>query len=67
MQVIQRGIDMNIIRLDPKSTRNLTVAVWDESAQVFEIFADRDCDSYIGCADTISEAKQIGVDWINED
>ena len=46
---------------------NRTVAVWSEEAGAFEIFADRDCDSYIGCADTIPEAQRIARDWLNEE
>jgi len=55
------------MRLFPRDSRNKTVAVFDASAQVFEIFADKDCDSYIGCADTIAEAKEISRNWITEE
>jgi hypothetical protein len=53
-------------RLFPSDRRNLTVAVFDTDAQVWEIFADQDRDSYLGCADTIPEAKAIALAWINE-
>jgi hypothetical protein len=53
-------------RLFPRDGRNLTVAVFDETAKVFEVFADKDCDSYLGCADTLPEAKRIALEWIEE-
>jgi hypothetical protein len=53
-------------RLFPSDRRNLTVAVFDDAAKVYEIFADQDCDAYLGCADTIPEAKAIALAWINE-
>ena len=43
--------------------------VWihfDESAEVYELFASSAGDDYIGCADTIQEAKQIASDWFKE-
>lgn len=55
-----------MIRLFPKDNRNRTVAVFDTDAKVYEIFADRACDSYIGCADTIPEAKEISQNWSEE-
>ena len=58
---------MSTIRLFPGNHRNLTVAVFDNGAEVFEIFADKDCDSYIGCADTLGEALRISNAWINEE
>jgi len=55
------------MRLFPKDKNNECVAVFDADAQVFEIFADKDCDSYIGCADTLVEAKEISRNWIAEE
>jgi hypothetical protein len=54
------------IRLRPGSKRDFTVAVFDDTARVFEIFADSDCDSYLGCADTLDEAARVAQDWIDE-
>ena len=42
------------------------VAVFDESAQIYEIFLDSDLDTYIGCADTIKEAKEAAI-WTIQD
>lgn len=39
---------------------------WDESAEVYELFASEDGDDYIGCADTLVEAAQVARDWFNE-
>ena len=55
-----------MIRLFKNDRRNLTVAVFDSGAKVYEIFADQDCDSYIGCADNIQEAQRVALDWVNE-
>lgn len=56
-----------MIRLNPSNSRDKTVAVYDQTADVYEIFADADCDSYIGCADTVAECRRIAQDWLNED
>lgn len=56
-----------MIRLKPGDSNNLTVAVWDADAELYEIFADNDCDAYIGCADTVDEAKVIAADWIADE
>ena len=42
------------------------VAVWDEEAKVYEVFLDSDCDAYLGCADTIEEAKEVAL-WTLDD
>jgi putative methionine-R-sulfoxide reductase with GAF domain len=54
------------MRLFPKDKNNQCVAVFDADAQVFEIFTEKDCSSYIGCADTVNEAKAISQDWVIE-
>lgn len=54
------------MRLFPKDKNNECVAVFDADAQVFEIFTEKDCSSYIGCADTVNEAKAISQDWVME-
>ena len=58
---------MSLLRVAPNDSRNLTVIRFDSDAEVFEVFADKDCDSYLGCADTLREARQIAIDWLNED
>ena len=37
------------------------VAVFDKEAGIYEIFIDSDCDVYLGCADTIEEAKEVAL------
>jgi hypothetical protein len=39
---------------------------WDESAMLYELFASENGDDYIGCADTVSEARAVAADWFNE-
>jgi len=58
---------MSLLRVAPNDSRNLTVTHYDVTAQVYEVFADADCDSYLGFADTLREARQIARDWLNED
>jgi len=58
---------MSLVRVAPNDSRNLTVIRFDSDAEVYEVFADKDCDSYLGCADTIQEARQIARDWLNGD
>ena len=41
-------------------------AQFDESAQVFEIFTDKEGEGYIGCADTMVEALQVAREWYQE-
>lgn len=57
---------MGILRVAPHDSRNLTVTHYDVTAEVYEVYADADCDSYLGCADTLREARQIAIDWMNE-
>jgi hypothetical protein len=38
-------------------------ANFDLTAQVWELFADNHGEDYIGCADTISEARQVAREW----
>ena len=42
-------------------------ATFDRSAEVWEIFRDKDCDSYIGCADTLEEAEQVAREHQQEE
>jgi len=58
---------MGILRVAPNDSRNLTVTHFDVTAEVYEVYADKDCDSYLGCADTLREARQIALDWLNEE
>lgn len=39
---------------------------WDESAEVYELFASEDGDDYIGACDTVIEARAAARDWFNE-
>lgn len=39
-----------------------TVAVRDEAADVYEIFADSDCDCYLGNADTLNDCRAVARD-----
>lgn len=43
--------------------------VWgkfDNSAQVWELFASKEGNDYIGCADDLNEAKKIAHEWVND-
>ena len=39
---------------------------WDDSAQVYELWSDPDCQGYIGCADTRKEALAVAFDWFDD-
>jgi hypothetical protein len=39
---------------------------WDEGAELYELFASENGDDYIGCADTVSEARTVAAHWFNE-
>ena len=43
-------------------------AKWDADSQMYELFASEDCNDYLGCADTLAEAKKaaqaIADDWM---
>jgi hypothetical protein len=38
-------------------------SVWDEAAQVYELFTDPNGKGYIGCADTRAEALKVAREW----
>jgi hypothetical protein len=43
--------------------------VWvhfDRTAMVYELFAEKEAECYLGCADDIAEATRIGNSWINQ-
>jgi len=43
--------------------------VWvhhDQTAEVYELFASADGDDYIGCADTLAEARQVAREWFED-
>lgn len=43
--------------------------VWvkfDKGAEVYELFASEAGDDYIGCADTLTEARRVARDWAND-
>jgi hypothetical protein len=51
-------------------TRNGNREVWslyDTSAEVYELFAEPECECYVGCADTRAEARRVALDWLNEE
>ena len=54
------------VRLFPYSKKNLTVAQYDVTAGVWEIFCEANDNGYIGCADTLEEAKEISNEWFAE-
>lgn len=39
---------------------------WDESAEIYELFASGECTDYIGCADSVAEARIVASHWFNE-
>lgn len=41
-------------------------STWDESAGVYELWSDPDCQNYIGCADTRKEALAVAFDWFDD-
>lgn len=41
-------------------------ARFDSSALAYELFLDEECDTYIGSADTLDEAKQAGRWWCDD-
>jgi 3-methyladenine DNA glycosylase AlkD len=49
-----------------KPTGREVWARWDRSARIYELFASEDCDDYVGCADTKTEAQAVAKQLINE-
>ena len=41
-------------------------AQFDDTAEVYELFASKDGDDYIGCADTLTEARLVAQEWFSE-
>jgi hypothetical protein len=41
-------------------------AKWDESAELYELFASSTGEDYIGCADTREEAQAAAQAWIDD-
>ena len=41
-------------------------ARWDATADVYELFNDRDDGAYIGFAESLTEATKIGTWWVEE-
>ena len=41
-------------------------AKWDKDAEVYELFTESECECYIGCTDTLKQAKSFALDWITE-
>lgn len=39
---------------------------YDNTAEVYELFASEDGTDYIGCSDTKQEAKRFAKEWIDE-
>lgn len=43
------------------------VALFDGDAEIYEIFMDKDCEAYIGNADTLADANQVALNHYRED
>jgi hypothetical protein len=41
-------------------------SLWDPTAETYELFAEPECKTFVGCADTIHEARSIASDWLME-
>lgn len=41
-------------------------ARWDPEAEIFELFTERECESYIGFADTKTEARKAAKDFFQD-
>jgi len=41
-------------------------AKWDADAEIYELFTERECECYIGCADELKDTKAIALEWIDE-
>lgn len=41
-------------------------AKWEEDAELYELFNDDECSTYIGCADTLPEAINVAKLFIDE-
>jgi hypothetical protein len=41
-------------------------AQFDPTAEVWELFASKECDDYLGCADTLTEAKAVAREWFED-
>jgi hypothetical protein len=49
--------------------KDLGREVWihyDKDAEVYELFASADGDDYLGCADTIMEARFVAQEWFED-
>ena len=44
-----------------------TVAVYDAEAEIYEVFVDKDLDSYIGLGDTLDDCKEVARGWLAEE
>jgi hypothetical protein len=40
--------------------------MWDECAEVYDLYADPNGAEHLGCADTINEAKIIAMEYFQE-
>lgn len=50
------------------SKDNLEVwSLFDPTAEVYELFAEPECECCVGCADTRTDALRIAREWLNED
>lgn len=39
---------------------------YDKDTELYELFASEDGDDYIGCADTVAEARKVASQWFEE-
>lgn len=50
-------------------TQDSGTQIWiqyDESAEVYELFTERECISYVGCADSRAEAIKVANWYLND-
>ncbi|MFC4484291.1 hypothetical protein [Cupriavidus campinensis] len=44
-------------------------AKWDEEAGIYELFLSQEADDYVGCADSVADARKVARDlakeWMN--
>lgn len=42
-------------------------ARWDKEAKIYELFASNDGSDYLGCADTLTEARKLALVIANDE
>lgn len=41
-------------------------AKWDEAAEIYELFLSQEADDYVGCANSVPDARKVARDLANE-